>query len=212
VTLIVIEYKQEEIMKKYFLIISLLIVALFIGSSGYCVPVPVGGNVVYDYDNMEWVPMSANASGATEVSMDPDSLNPVSSFQDSLGSATKALVDADDRAMVNLASDTIGLMEALDLLRTANVVATSTAVLAAGVAQEVGGQLPAGTPRKFIEISSDTDAEFWVSIDATTAIGTVGVGRRCIGNCYLELRGGAGSINVIANSIMNLYIIEGGNQ
>jgi hypothetical protein len=200
-------------MKKFLLTIFLLIVSVAMATwpDAKHIPVPNGATLGWDNASGTWRPAAIDQNTGelavtAEVSIGSITVEAFPVFANGLGEAATATIDAENRAIVNLGSDSIGLVDAISALQVAPVVATETKVLAANVAQEVGGNL---TVRRWISISSDTDAEFWVDFGDTTAVGTVGVGYRTIGNRTFSVPADY-LCNIIASTGMNLYIIEGG--
>ncbi len=153
-------------------------------------------------------------------------------FADQTGNPATATIDAENRAIVNLGSETIGIKDSIDSVKTAvetaqasttlavedvaffvkpaNVIATQTVSLTANSSAEITSALSPGTPRKFIEIvTMDNTKEFWLEYGGNAVINAC---RRVYGGALIELRGGAASINVIASEAIDLYITEGGLQ
>lgn len=109
------------------------------------------------------------------------------------------------------ASTTLILEDIRDGSLSANYIATQSLTIAS-TSQEITSNLPPGTPREFIEIVSESNTdEFWLNYGGPAAIAD-GTSRRVYGGIYIELRGGAGSVNVIASTTLKLYITEGGSQ
>lgn len=177
-----------------------------------------GSILGWDNASGTWRPLAVIGDGKLDVNTSIGSITvdafPV--FSDGAGNPATATVDTDHRAIINIGSDTSGLLTAAENISLfsapANYLATDTVTLVAGVSQEVGGNLPPGTPRKFIEIVAESNTEeFWINYGGAAAVGDTS-SRRVYGGIYLELRGGAGSINVVASEALNLYITEGGVQ
>lgn len=200
-------------MKKNILLpIFLLIVSIAFAwpSSTDIINIP-GATHGWDTTTSQWKPFGVTGSGTLNVTIG-DLV---------IASETIGLVDAIDAVeaetssttaeVVTLQTITASVTAEVAKLLPSIVLATATHPLVAGTAYEAGNNLGAGVTRKWIEISSSTDEEFWVDFGATTATGTVGVGRRCVGNFLIETPHNASYlVNVIASTAMQLYIIEGG--
>jgi hypothetical protein len=93
-------------------------------------------------------------------------------------------------------------------VKPANIVATQTVSLLANTSAVITSTLPIDSPRKFIEIvAMDNTKEFWLDYGGEAVINAC---RRVYGGVYIELRGGATSINIIASEAIDLYVTEGG--
>jgi len=166
-----------------------------------------------------WEPIGTdglgNLSVDAEVNIGSITVDAFPVYSDSSGNPATATVDASNRAVVNIGSETIGIVSALTNIYAANqsagAMATETLTLVANVSQNAGGNLTGGVPRKFIAFSPSTDEEYWVDFSETAASGTVSSGFRCVGNTLFKVRGFVTS-SVIASTAMSVYVIEGGEQ
>lgn len=117
------------------LITALLITCMAVYSypeSAY-MPTRPGSISGWDNTNEVWRPISITASGAVEmeaeitssVELGSTTIDTLPSFQDSTGTATRALVDDSQRVLVNLGSETVGMVDAIEAVET-DVEANST--------------------------------------------------------------------------------------
>lgn len=146
-------------------------------------------------------------------------------YSDAAGNPATATVDANNRAIINIGSDSVGIKTSVDAVKSSvdtvktavdtstqpsNTVATRTITLVAGVAQDITVGLPVGTPREFITISAmDVEKDFWLQFGGTDA-----VVEDCLlvnGRVSLPLRGGV-DISIIASEAFKVFVLEGGKQ
>jgi len=136
-------------------------------------------------------------------------------YSDASGNPATATVDANNRAVVNIGSDSAGITTTLSAAISAstqpsNTVATRTITLVANTAQAITTALPAGTTREFITISAmDIEKDFWLQFGGTDA-----VVEDCLlvnGRVSLPLRGGV-DISIIASEAFKVFVLEGGKQ
>lgn len=149
-----------------------------------------------------------NVSASSPMPVDADvSIGSVSVdvfpvFADSTGNPATATIDANNRAVVNIGSETIGLVNAVKqctewdeqyVALTANTAATFTT--------EIAGS------RRFVELTSQNqEIEFWVSLGGTAVIGQC---RPVNGSIYIEVPKDV-IISMIASQAVSISIIEGG--
>jgi len=123
-------------------------------------------------------------------------------YSDASGNPATATVDASNRAIVNLGSESIGLVNAVKqctewheqyVALSANTAATFTT--------EISGS------RRFVELTSqDQDIEFWVSFGGTAVIGQC---RPVNGSVYVEIPKDV-VVSMIASEDVSISIVEGG--
>lgn len=136
-------------------------------------------------------------------------------YSDAAGNPATATVDANNRAIINIGSDSAGITTTLstaigNATLPANHVATRTITLVANTSQAITTALPAGTTREFITISAmDIENDFWLQFGGTVA--TVSQCMLVNGRVSLPLHGGV-DISVVASTAFDLYILEGGKQ
>lgn len=153
-------------------------------------------------------------------------------YSDAAGNPATATVDANNRAIINIGSDSVGIKTSVDTVKTSvdtvktavdstttavsestqpsNTVATQTITLVANTAQDIVSGLASGTPREFITISAmDIEKDFWIQFSGTDA-----VIEDCLlvnGRVSLPLRGGV-DISIIASEAFKVFVLEGGKQ
>lgn len=136
-------------------------------------------------------------------------------YSDAAGNPATATVDTNNRAVINIGSDSAGITTTLTTAiststQPSNTVATRTITLVANTAQDISNGLPIGTPREFITISAmNIEKDFWLQFGGSDA-----VINQCMlvnGRVSLPLRGGV-DISIIASEAFDLYILEGGKQ
>lgn len=136
-------------------------------------------------------------------------------YSDASGNPATATVDANNRAVVNIGSDSAGITTTLSTAiststQPSNTVATRTITLVANTAQDITNGLPIGTPREFITISAmDIEKDFWLQFGGSDA--TINGCMLVNGRVSLPLRGGVG-ISIIASEAFDVYVLEGGKQ
>jgi hypothetical protein len=136
-------------------------------------------------------------------------------YSDAAGNPATATVDTNNRAIVNIGSDSAGITTTLTTAiststQPSNTVATRTITLVANEAQDITVGLPVGTPREFITISAmDIEKDFWLQFGGSDA-----VINQCMlvnGRVSLPLRGGV-DISIIASEAFDVYVLEGGKE
>ena len=129
---------------------------------------------------------------------------------DAVKAAVEALTVTVDTSALEAAqaSTTAAVDDVAFFVKPANIIATQTVALVANTSKIINTALGIGIPRKFIEIvAMDNTKEFWLEYGGDAVINAC---RRVYGGVYVELRGGAASLNVIASEAINLYVTEGG--
>ena len=143
-------------------------------------------------------------------------------FSNSTGTPATATVDVNNRAIINIGSDSIGLKASVDAVKTAadsttsavgsaalpsNTVSTQTITLVANVSQEITSNLAAAKTREWITISAmDSEKDFWVQFGSAAAINS----------CRLVHEWATFPITedvhvfVIASEAFDLFVAEGG--
>lgn len=183
-----------------------------------------------------------NVSASSPMPVDADvsigsvTVNVFPVFADGSGNPATATVDASNRAIINIGSDSVGIKDAIDLVkaaiqgnitvvissdtlglmneideanRPANEVATQTITLVANTNQAITSALPVGTPREWITISAmDSDNDFWIQYGSAAVINQ---SQLVHGWISIPVRGGV-EINVIASTAFDLFVAEGGKQ
>jgi hypothetical protein len=205
----------------------LICIAVMITVTGFPYPVgkfmqvPNGGLLGWDDDAKLWRPIAVTASGSMAVDSDASftvdlgdvSLESIPSFQDSTGTPTRALTDSEDRAVVNLGSETVGIVSGLSAVEAGidetkqpvTELQRSVVSLTASTVATISSSLTGS--RKFIQVTTmDNTKEFWMDFDSTAAINA---SLRVYGGYYLEIPKDV-DISVIASESLDLFIIEGG--
>lgn len=194
-------------MKKLFLTMCFISACLAVFGQG--IPSPSTPRIMIDSDGtlmdaLNPLPVDAAVSiGSVTVSVFPV-------FADSSGNPATATVDLTNRSIVNIGSETIGLVGAV------NAVATEvsspaewkqqTINLTAGVAQDITTGIVGS--RKFIIVKSqDTSKQFWLSVDGAAVSGTNGV----LVQDWVRLEAPETIvISVISSETLALSVIEAG--
>ena len=138
-------------------------------------------------------------------------------YKDEAGAAASGELDSDSRVKVNVGSETIGLVDAIDAI-TAAVNSTKGSViteiqhntqeLTANTVATVTSSLTADT-RKFVEITAmSSTQEFWIQVDGAKSP-VIEECRLCVGGVYLELPK-ASEIGIIASETITINVVEGG--
>jgi len=130
-------------------------------------------------------------------------------YKDAAGDPATAQLDTDDNVKVNIASENIGLVEAIQgAPLSPPTINVAKVTLAAGVSTLVE-DLYAGNPdynQKYVEIKSAGDEDvFWISFGSAAVI--EGNARPCKGRVYVELR--TQDLYVISASELAVYITRG---
>lgn len=179
------------------------------GQSVHQIAVPDANGYPRVVDSAHPLPVDADVSiGSVSVDAFPV-------YSDAAGNPATATVDANNRAIINIGSDSAGITTALSTAiststQPSNTVATRTITLVANTAQAITTALPAGTTREFITISAmDIEKDFWLQFGGSDAV--INSCMLVNGRVSLPLRGGV-DISVIASTAFDLYILEGGKQ
>lgn len=160
-------------------------------------------------------PMPVDAS----ISIDEITVDVFPVYADEDGNPHTAEVDTDSRVKINIASDTIGLVEAIgDLSVTATSIgeATKMAPRSPIATEIIKVQLAANVPytfinpfygmaalsQKYVEIKTTApDSEFWINFGSAPSIN--GNSRPCTGRIYIETQE---NVHIIASTSLDVYI------
>ena len=143
------------------------------------------------------MPVDADASiGSITVDVFPV-------YADDNGNPATATVDINHRAIINIGSDSIGLVDAVKGIvtewaqQTVALPANTSTTITSGITGE----------RAFIEIKSHLPNQvFWVSASNSAVVGDC---RPCTEYFYAEIPAGV-DVSIIASTAMDLSIVEGG--
>lgn len=169
---------------------------------------PSGANHGYDAASGTWRPIAVDpATGKmavdAEVSIGSITVEVFPVYADDNGNSATATVDINNRAIVNIGSETIGLVDAVK--GTVTEWSQQTLALPANTSTTITSSI-AGE-RVFIEIKSHIPNQtFWVSASNSAVIGDC---RPCTEYFYAEIPSGV-DVSVIASTAMDLAIVEGG--
>jgi hypothetical protein len=115
-------------------------------------------------------PLTGDLGVDAEVSIGSITVDAFPVYADSLGNVATAAVDADNRAVVNLGSETIGLIDAIDAIPTANYMDVENV-------SSVTTEIAVMSGRKTVSLFNQSPTEtVWVSLDNDAASATVGIG------------------------------------
>lgn len=124
-------------------------------------------------------------------------------YADDNGNPATATVDINHRAIINIGSDSIGLVDAVKGVVTE--WAQQTVALSANTSTTVTSGITGD--RAFIEIKSHLPNQvFWVSTSNSAVVGGC---RPCTEYFYAEIPAGV-DVSIIASTAMDLSIVEGG--
>lgn len=173
-----------------------------------------GSALGWDNDAGKWRPLGVNASGGLaidgEINLGDATVDVIPSFMNDLGSVTRAIVDSDDRAIVNLGSETVGLVTAIDAVTTEVSSPTEWAQQTVSLAAATAANITTGITgsRKFIIIKSqDTAKQFWVSVAGAAVIGSNGM----LVQDWVRLEAPETvTISVISSETLDLSVMEAG--
>lgn len=159
-------------------------------SSGY--PRPVSPS------NPMPVSMSGSASITTNIEV----------YKDEAGDTASAELDSSNRVKVNLGSESLGLVSAVQKAgQASDAIAKQKITLVANTDQAITSGLAVAKTRDFITISAmDSEDEFWINYDTAAVINQC---QRCYGWVSIPVQG-AVEVHVIASEGMDLFIAEGG--
>jgi len=156
-------------MKKYLLPLVLLLVALAQcsfgqGSVEIIVQDPATG---YTKPVSSANPLPVDA----EVNIGSITVDVFPVFADGAGSPATATVDASNRAIVNIGSETIGMITAIDAVPTANYMDVEN------VSSATPSIIAVMSGRKSVSLFNQSTTEtVWVSLDNDAASATIGIG------------------------------------
>lgn len=180
----------------------------------FCSPIFGQGLVYYQdstaTDTLKIIPVSPLNPMPSTTSIGSITVDAFPVYADESGVEATATVDLNHNAKVNIASDTIGLVAAINLVTSAVKQPTDwqqqVISLSAGVAQTITSEI-VGT-RQFIIIKSQSpDTPFWISIDGTAVIGSNGT----LVNDWIKLEIPLSvSVSVISSETLDLSIMEAG--
>jgi len=138
-----------------------------------------------------------------EVSIGSITVDVFPVYADENGNPATATVDINNRAIVNIGSESIGLIDAVKAVvsewsqQTLALPANTSTTITSGITGE----------RVFIEVKSHLPNQtFWISASNSAVIGDC---RPCTEYFYAEIPAGI-DVSVIASTAMDLSIVEGG--
>ena len=200
------------------------------GQSVHQIAVPDANGYPRVVDSAHPLPVDADVSiGSVSVDVFPV-------YSDAAGNPATATVDANNRAVINIGSDSVGIKTSVDTVNAsvgtvktsvdsvkssvdlttsavssstlpANEVSTQTITLVANTSQEITSLLPAAKTREWICISAmDSEKDFWVQFGSAAAINSSRLVHEWASFPITE----AVSVHVIASEAFDLYICEGG--
>ncbi len=196
-------------MKKSFVLsivlIFLSVAMAFAWPNGKSMPRPSGANLGWDNASATWRPLAVVGSGALNVYLEDATIEAIPSFQDAAGSATRAVLNTDNQAEIELASETIGLMDAIE---QPTDFQQQTVNLAAGVAQNITTEITGDRKYIIIKTQDVTAAPFWFSIDGAAVIGTNGT----LVQDWVKLDVPTSvTVSLICSETVDLSVVEAGN-
>lgn len=176
--------------------------------------IPPSGSSGWDNASGTFRPLSVTNEGNLkidgEINLGDATIDVVPSFMNDLGSATRAIVDSDDRAVVNIGSETVGLVTAIDAVTTEVSSPTEWAQQTVSLTADTAANITTGIigSRKFIIVKSqDTSKQFWVSVDGAAVIGTNGM----LVQDWVKLDAPETvTISVISSETLDLSVMEAG--
>lgn len=169
---------------------------------------PSGATHGYDAASGTWRPIAVDpATGKmavdAEVSIGSITVEVFPVYADDNGNPATATVDINHRAIINIGSDSIGLVDAVKGIVTE--WAQQTVALPANTSTTVTSGITGD--RAFIEIKSHLPNQvFWVSVSNSAVVGDC---RPCTEYFYAEIPAGV-DVSIIASTAMDLSIVEGG--
>jgi hypothetical protein len=130
-------------------------------------------------------------------------------FADGAGNPATVTADASHRALVNLGSESIGLISAINAISggSADTVATQVVALTGASEASITSGLPVGKTRQWVKISGPSyESEIWVSYNHAAVVGSCEL---YYGFAVIPVTEDV-TIHVNASTAMNLYVVEGG--
>lgn len=152
-------------------------------------------------------PLPVDVSGGINIGSVTVDAFPV--FADGSGNPATVIADASHRALVNLGSESIGLIAALAAIRleAVDTVATQVVALTGSAEASITSGLAAAKTRQWVKISGPSyESEIWVSYNHAAVVGSCEL---YYGFAVLPVTEDV-VIHVNASTAMNLYVVEGG--
>ena len=157
------------------LILVLISVTSFAWPIAKQIEVRPGSMLGWDNASATWRPVRIDPTTGdlgvdAEVSIGSITVDAFPVYADSLGNVATATVDSSNRAIVNIGSETIGMIEAIDAVPTANYLDVENV---SSVTSEIAVMLGRKTVSLFNQSPTET---VWVSLDNDAASATIGIG------------------------------------
>lgn len=188
-------------MKKLFLTFCLFFCASLVFAQG--VPHPATPRIMIDSDGT--LLDSANPLPVdAQVTIGSITIEAFPVYADSVGNPATATVDAENRAVVSIDSETIGLVDAVE---QPTDFQQQIVTLVAGTAQNVTTKI-SGRRKYIILKAQDSSKEFWVSIDGAAVAETNGM----LVNDWVKIDAPETvTVSVVSSEAQKISVIEGGN-
>ena len=157
------------------LILVLISVTSFAWPIAKQIEVRPGSMLGWDNASATWRPVRIDPTTGdlgvdAEVSIGSITVDAFPVYADSLGNVATATVDSSNRAVVNIGSETIGMIDAIDAVPTANYLDVENV---SSVTSEIAVMLGRKTVSLFNQSPTET---VWVSLDNDAASATIGIG------------------------------------
>jgi len=151
-------------------------------------------------------PLPVDVSGGINIGSVTVDAFPV--FADGAGNPATVTADASHRALVNLGSESIGLIAAINAISgSADTVATQVVALTGSAEASITSGLPVGKTRQWLKISGPSyESEIWVSYNHAAVVGSCEL---YYGFAVVPFTEDV-TVHVTASTAMNLYVVEGG--
>jgi len=151
-------------------------------------------------------PLPVDVSGGINIGSVTVDAFPV--FADGAGNPATVTADASHRALVNLGSESIGLISAINAISgSADTVATQVVTLTGSAEASITSALPVGKSRQWLKISGPSyESEIWVSYNHAAVVGSCEL---YYGFAVVPFTEDV-TVHVTASTAMNLYVVEGG--
>jgi hypothetical protein len=165
-------------MKRFLLVLILTLVStasFAVWPNAKNIEVRPGSMLGWDNASATWRPVKIDQDtgeiGVTaEMTIGSITVEVFPVFADEAGNAATATIDLDNRAVVNLGSETIGLIDAIDAVPTANYMDVEDV-------SPVTTEIAVMPGRKTVSLFNQSPTEtVWVSLDNDAASATVGIG------------------------------------
>jgi hypothetical protein len=172
-------------------------------------PRPSGANLGWDNASATWRPLAVVGDGKLDVNSETNissiTVEAFPVYADEAGDVATATVNADNQAEVELASETIGLMDAIE---QPTDFQQQTINLAAGVAQDITTEITGDRKYIIIKTQDTTAAPFWFSIDGAAVVGTNGT----LVQDWVKLDVPTSvTVSLICSETVDISVVEAGN-